>query len=184
MTIQTPLPGTLAPADTGDIYRNGRFEPDEWLRVPDDAPIPHGGSSLLSVKRFLTAVEQGSLGNGLVGVVVEPADRIADLVPHLDRLSVVAIAFPKFSDGRGFSHAALLARHGFTGEIRAIGNVLIDQVDYMGRLGFTAFEVRHGVTRRYLAEGKNPSPRLYYQPAVITEPPAGTRPWLRQSRDR
>lgn len=184
MTIQTPLTASLASAETGDIYRNGRFEPDEWTLVADDAPLPNGGRALVSVRRFLTVVEDGSLGNGPVGVVVEPADRIADLVPHLDRLSVVAIAFPKFSDGRGFSHAALLARHGFTGEIRAVGNVLIDQVDYMGRLGFTAFEVRHHVTRRYLSEGRNPSPRLYYQPAVIAEPPAGTRPWLRQSKDR
>ncbi len=88
--------------------------------------------------------------------------------------------FPKFNDGRGFSHAALLVRAGFRGELRAIGNVLIDQLTMMRRVGFTAFSVVHPVTRRYLSEGRNPNPTRFYQPAALPEPPAGTRPFLRR----
>lgn len=183
MTIQTPIT-----APHGDIearvFRAGRFGPDDWVRVGDDEPVPAGRRALLSVRRFLAETEAGTLANRDVGVVLEPADRVADIVPHLGRLSVVAVDFPKFSDGRGFSHAALLARHGFRGELRAVGNVLIDQFDAMRRLGFNAFEVTHAVTRRYLSEGRNPAPRHYYQPSVIPEPPAGTRPWLRRAEDR
>jgi uncharacterized protein (DUF934 family) len=183
MTIQTPLtvPGAVAAAE---VYRDGRFGPDDWVRLDDEAPLPEGGRAILSVRRFLAEADSGTLGNRPVGVIVEPADRVSDIVPHLGRLSVIAVNFPKFSDGRGFSHAALIARHGFAGELRAVGNVLIDQIDYMRRLGFTAFEVRHAVTRRYLSEGRNPAPRHYYQPAVISEPPVGTRPWLRRAGDR
>jgi uncharacterized protein (DUF934 family) len=182
MTIQSSvLPVTV---DSHDVYRAGRFEEDRWSRLADDAPLPPEGRVLLSVRRFLEDAAAGAIGNRPVGVVIEPADRVADLVPYLDRLSVIAIDFPKFSDGRGFSHAALIGRHRFAGELRAIGNVLIDQMEFMKRLGFNAFEISHPVTRRYLAEGRNPAPKHYYQPAVISEPPAGTRPWLRRAGDR
>ena len=77
-----------------------------------------------------------------------------------------------------------LARLGFAGEVRAIGNVLIDQIDFMRRVGITAFEVSHAVTRRYLEAGKDPAPGLYYQPSVRAEPPAGTRPWARRKAAR
>ncbi|HUG61336.1 MAG TPA: DUF934 domain-containing protein [Methylomirabilota bacterium] len=186
MTIQTPLAPTVTapPVPHDDVYRDGRFQPDDWARLADDAPLPPEGRVLLSVRRFLDDMAAGAIGNRPVGVIVAPADRVGDLVPHLDRLAVIAVDFPKFSDGRGFSHAALIARHGFSGELRAVGNVLIDQVTFMQRLGFVSFEVRHAVSRRYLSEGRNPSPKHYYQPAVISEPPVGTRPWLRRAKDR
>ena len=183
MTLQT-LPTAPAATAAADVFRDGAFRPDDWARLADDAPIPPEGRVLLPLRRFLAEADALSGDNRPLGVVVAPADRVADLVPHLSRLEVVAIDFPKFSDGRGFSHAALIARHGFAGEVRAVGNVLIDQIDYMKRLGFTAFVVTHPVSRRYLSEGRNPSPRHYYQPSVISEPPVGTRPWLRLSGDR
>lgn len=174
MTIQTTI-------TAADVFRNGGFEPDDWRRAADDDALPAEGKAFLSVKRFLAEVEAGTLGNRPVGVVLEPADRVRDLVPHLDRLSAIAIHFPKFNDGRGFSHAAQIARTAWRGELRAIGNVLIDQVGYMKRLGFNAFEVHHPVTRRYLTEGRDPAPKHYYQPSVRSEPPSGTRPWLRRA---
>lgn len=184
MTIQASLSPATAVAGSPDVFRAGRFETDDWSRIDDAAPLPPEGRVLLSPRRFLADLAAGTIGNRPVGVVVGPADRVADLVPHFGRLSVIAVDFPKFNDGRGFSHAALLARYGYAGEIRAIGNVLIDQVDFMTRLGFTALQVDHAVTRRYLTEGRNPAPTYYYQPSVINEPPAGTRPWLRRAKDR
>jgi len=180
MTIRTTIT-TAEPATEGaDVWRNGRFEPDGWRRLADDEAIPAEGGVLLPVARFLGEAAADTLGNKPVGVVVGPADRVRDLVPHFDRLAVIAVDFPKYNDGRGFSHATLLRRAGYAGELRAVGNVLIDQVTMMRRVGFDALEVRHAVTRRYLAEGRDPAPALYYQPATAVEAPVGTRPWLRR----
>lgn len=180
MTVQNTITVDIAEPD---VWRNGRFESDGWRRLADDDPIPSDGQVILSVRRFVAEATAGTVGNRPLGVLLEPADKVVDLVPHLHLLSVVAIDFPKYNDGRGFSHAAQLARHGFRGEVRAVGNVLIDQITFMKRLGFTAFQVSHAVTRRYLIQNKDPAPKHYYQPSVRSEPPAGTRPWLRRAAD-
>lgn len=176
MTMQTTIAEQAVPAD---VFRNGRFEPDAWRPLAAEEAIPAEGGVLLPVARYLAEAAAGTLGNKPVGVVVAPADRVRDLLPHLDAIPVIAVDFPKFSDGRGFSHAALLVRAGFRGELRAVGNVLIDQVTMMRRMGFNAFAITHMLTRRYLSEGRDPAPKRYYQPAAAAEVPAGTRPWLR-----
>ena len=61
------------------------------------------------------------------------------LIPYLDRLALIEIAFPTFRDGRGYSAASLLREAGYKGELRAAGDVLIDQVAHMRRCGFDAF---------------------------------------------
>ncbi len=74
-----------------------------------------------------------------LGVTDEPAE-IADDLPQL---ALVSVDFPKFTDGRGYSTARLLReRYGYTGELRAIGDVLYDQLFFMKRCGFDAFALR------------------------------------------
>ena len=83
------------------------------------------------------------LARGNVAVWLAGSDDPTAIVPWLDRLPLVAVDFPKFTDGRGFSIAYLLrSRLGWRGELRAIGDVLPDQVFYMQRVGFDAFAVR------------------------------------------
>lgn len=72
-------------------------------------------------------------------VRIEPGDDARDLLPHLGRLRLVEVNFPSHTDGRGFSAARLLREHGYTGELRAVGDVLVDQLRYMRRCGFDAF---------------------------------------------
>jgi uncharacterized protein (DUF934 family) len=72
-------------------------------------------------------------------VRLEPDDDARALIPFLDRLSLIEIAFPKFRDGRGYSSARILREAGFTGELRAQGDVLVDQIAYMKRCGFDSF---------------------------------------------
>lgn len=164
-------------SSTADIYRAGRFEPNDFAIAAED----NGGDGLILPLAALRATLDGnSLGNRRLGLLFSPADRFEDVVPLLGQIAIVAVDFPKFSDGRGFSHAARLVRAGFTGEIRAVGDVLIDEIPLMRRVGFTAFEVSNETARRYLAEGRDPSPSLHYQPGAVAEPPAGTRPWLRR----
>lgn len=72
-------------------------------------------------------------------VRLEPGDDARALIPFLDRLALIEIAFPKFRDGRGYSSARILREAGYTGELRAQGDVLIDQIAFMRRCGFDSF---------------------------------------------
>ncbi len=72
-------------------------------------------------------------------VRIEPGDDARALIPYLDQLSLVEITFPKFRDGRGYSSARILREAGYTGEMRAQGDVLIDQIAFMRRCGFDSF---------------------------------------------
>ena len=69
---------------------------------------------------------------------IEPGDDARALLPHLDRLALIDISFPAFGDGRGYSSARILREAGYTGELRASGDVLIDQLSHMRRCGFDA----------------------------------------------
>ncbi|WP_271077175.1 DUF934 domain-containing protein [Aurantiacibacter sp. MUD61] len=72
-------------------------------------------------------------------VRIEPGDDARELLPHLARIRLIEVNFPTFADGRGYSAARLLREHGYTGELRAVGDVLVDQLAYMRRCGFDAF---------------------------------------------
>lgn len=180
-------PTALVPAapptrqSTPDVFRNGRFEPNDRSIIADDAGIPSDGKAFVPYARALAWLAAEPAANSAIGVVLGPGDDVSALVPVLDRVDAIAIDFPKFTDGRGFSQAVRLARGGFKGELRAIGDVLIDQIAFMTRVGISAFEVRHAVTRRYLRDGRNPKPMLHLQPSVRAETAAGARPWARRT---
>lgn len=78
-------------------------------------------------------------GSNATAVRVEPGDDVRALLPHLDRLTLVEVAFPAFRDGRGYSSARILREAGYAGELRAAGDVLADQVPFMKRCGFSSF---------------------------------------------
>jgi phosphoadenosine phosphosulfate reductase len=168
-----------------DVYRKGGFEPDTWPQLAPEDPVPPGGGVLLSKTRYMAEREAIAASNAVVGVVLEPNDRLEDLGEDLDRIPVVAVKFPKFADGRAFSLARLLRdRYGFKGEIRATGDVLLDLIPHMARVGIDAFVVEHGPTRAHLAEGKLPIVPYYYQPASDhADPVSAKRPWLRRPAD-
>jgi uncharacterized protein (DUF934 family) len=72
-------------------------------------------------------------------VRLEPDDDARTLIPFLDRLTLIEVAFPKYRDGRGYSSARILREAGYTGELRAQGDVLVDQIAFMRRCGFDSF---------------------------------------------
>jgi len=72
-------------------------------------------------------------------VRIEPGDDARDLLPHLDRIALVEVNFPAYTDGRGYSAARILRESGYAGELRAVGDVLIDQLSHMRRCGFDSF---------------------------------------------
>lgn len=87
------------------------------------------------------AVTVGSFADqtNATAVRVEPGDDARELLPHLDRLRLIEVNFPAFTDGRGYSSARVLREAGFDGEIRAVGDVTIDMLSHMRRCGFDAF---------------------------------------------
>ncbi|MDP3551772.1 MAG: DUF934 domain-containing protein [Novosphingobium sp.] len=72
-------------------------------------------------------------------VRIEPGDDARALLPHLDRIALVEVNFPAYTDGRGYSAARILREHGYAGELRAVGDVLLDQLSHMRRCGFDSF---------------------------------------------
>lgn len=72
-------------------------------------------------------------------VRLEPGEDARALIPYLDRLALIEVAFPAFRDGRGYSAARILREAGYAGELRAQGDVLVDQLAYMKRCGFDSF---------------------------------------------
>lgn len=93
----------------------------------DETKAGSNEKAILNIDGFLAAVAESDASE--LGVLINPADDVMRLQPYLERIALVAVAFPAFSDGRSFSHASLLrSRLGYQGEIRAVGDVLIDPI--------------------------------------------------------
>ncbi|MGO4450913.1 DUF934 domain-containing protein [Phyllobacterium sp. TAF24] len=118
--------------------------------------------------------------NRRIGVSVAPGESIDPLLPLLGSIPVIALQFPAFNDGRSYSKAEVLKdRHQFQGELRAVGDVLIDQVAYMLRTGFDTLKVTHAVTLTRLADHNLHDTPVYYQPGRGSHTKAGTYSWRR-----
>lgn len=169
------------PDPSGPIWRDGAFHADQWREVPDESALPDA-AAIVSKRRWLAERKELDGRNAPLGLLISAGETVDDIAGDLARFALVALSFPKFSDGRAFSTARLLReKHGFTGELRAVGNVLADQIPFMHRVGFDSFEVTNAPTRRALAEGRLAEVTLHYQPTAGAEQAVGTRPWLRRS---
>ena len=109
---------------------------DPWTHVIGDAPAPQG-SIIVPAARWATGEFEGRT----IGVCFPSHQNPADDMPAILDLPVIAIEFPKFADGRGYSYARQLRARGYTGQIRAVGDILRDQLLNLWRCGFDAFEV-------------------------------------------
>ncbi|HEX2255121.1 MAG TPA: phosphoadenylyl-sulfate reductase [Afifellaceae bacterium] len=165
-----------------DVWKDGAFREDEWIVLGAEEEEPPAGQAVIVPLARLLAERERFLGrNDRLGILVAAGEDVRQAADLLDRLSVVALDFPKFSDGRNMSTARRLREQlSFSGEVRAVGDVLADQIPLMRRCGIDAFVVKHEPTRRILAEGRLAEMRRYYQPVGTGgEVPAGTRPWAR-----
>ena len=127
------------------LLRDGALAEDPWVAVDDDAPLPAAGTPIVSLARWQRERDILRARNGALGVRLPNAASVAAIADDLDRLALVALEFPKFNDGRAFSQARQLReRYGYGGEVRATGQVLRDQLLFMTRCGFDAFEIAKG----------------------------------------
>ena len=162
------------------LYKNGAFVDDRWRALPEGEAAPVSGHAIFPFDWWRE--ERGAFdgSNVPLGVRVEPGADLAEIAADIKRFSVIALVFPKFGDGRAFSLARLLReRYGYEGELRAVGEVLSDQIQLMQRCGFDAFEVTDAITEKALRAGRIPGVAHFYQPSERKEVPVGSRPWTR-----
>jgi uncharacterized protein (DUF934 family) len=171
MSEPAPLLAPLRPVSTeARLWKSGVFAADLWRVIADDAAIPIDGHAIVTLKRW-RAEQPQLLARGLpVGVRVEAADILDPATDNLDRLAVIALAFAKFTDGRAYSTARRLREQwGYKVELRATGDVLLDQLPLMLRAGFDAFEIVNAPTIAALQTAPVPAVRHVYQRSVTTD---------------
>ena len=128
------------------LIRNGEIVDDGWQWVDAgeaglSVRLAAGGRFVLPLAAWL--VHRASLDPACAGVWLGPDDEPESVLPWLADIPLIAIRFPVFTDGRGYSLARLLrTRHGYTGELRAVGDVLRDQLYFLQGCGFDAFQLR------------------------------------------
>ena len=124
------------------IIRNREIVDDDWVHVADDGEI--AARPIVTLARYAKGPDELLRSVAALGVRIT-SDKLPTDIPELSRLALIAIEFPRFTDGRGYSIARQLRdRYQFRGELRAVGWVLRDQLFYMWRCGFNAFEIQPG----------------------------------------
>lgn len=119
------------------LLRNGALSQDTRTLAVEGEPVVE--DAVIPAKRFAAEREALLAHNAPLALRLEPDDDPLALADVLDRVSLIEVSFPKYTDGRGYSTAQLLRRRmGYKGELRAVGHVLRDQLGYMVRAGFDA----------------------------------------------
>lgn len=160
------------------LIRDGRLAEDPWSNVADGAPLPAAGPVVIALTRWRDEREALIAGGRPLGIRLEndqPPALIGDDIGHFD---LVVLDFPKFTDGRAYSQARTLReRYRFTGEIRATGQVLRDQLALMQRCGFDGFEIADEKAAESWAQ-------VAGEISVRYQPAADGRAWASALRER
>lgn len=144
------------------------FRDDEW-RHGEDAEALISNSKVILPLQVVFGLDAQTRGNAKarLGVLLMPGDPVETIADLLGDLALIALSFPAFNDGRSFSKAEILRRrYGFDRTVRAVGQVLIDQLPHMLRVGFDEFEVSHPLLLKRLEEGRLDGLPLYSQPSA------------------
>ncbi len=160
------------------LIKDGRVAEDPWLRLEDDTQLEPGTAVIISLERWRAERETLAGRNAPLGLWLKSDQSPVEVAEDLVHFDLVALEFPKFNDGRAFSYARLLReRYGFTGEVRAVGEVLQDQLLFMQRCGFNALAIAaDDALDRWLAAVGEIS--VWYQPT------ADGRPFAMSLRER
>jgi uncharacterized protein (DUF934 family) len=117
------------------LIKQGSIIDDAWIPLNPDIALPAPGQICNLVQWLQLANKRGS------GVLLEADQEPAPLFKYLEHIALVVVSFPMFTDGRGFSYARELREHGYKGELRAGGHIIRDQLTYLRRCGFDAFQL-------------------------------------------
>jgi len=158
------------------LIKDDQLIEDPWISVINGDVLPLEQCIIVDLERWQAARQELIARNGRLGIRLkndQPPALIAEDLAHFD---LIALEFPVFKDGRAFSHARLLReRHGFGGELRAVGQVLRDQLVFMRRCGFDSLEVADEKVLDAWRRAKREI-SVFYQPAT------DRRPWVANLR--
>lgn len=163
------------------LWTQEGFREDDWRHAETAEALAGNARVILPLGEFLALDEQTrQTAADRLGVLLQPAEKVEEIAPWLSSLALVALAFPAFNDGRSYSKAELLRRrYRYEGTIRAVGQVLIDQIPLMIRTGFIEFEVSHPTALKRLEEGRLNGIPFHYQPTAKPARSAGKYSWRR-----
>lgn len=170
------------------LLKNNVIVPDTWVQAADDMAIAPDTDVVVSFARLLKEWESLSKHQGRLGVVFGNADRAEALSLFLPKVSLIILPFPAFVDGRAYSIARQIREFGYRGELRATGNVLPDQLQFMIQVGFDAFEISDRFPLAQWQQGAKQMSLAYQrglfrrgaEAEVWTERHADAEPWLEQ----
>lgn len=139
------------------LYNHQGLITDPWQRAAVQASQGTTGTVVLVALGELAEKGEALFNNGhIVGVEVETDTELDVLAPYVERLGLISVRFDTFKDGRGFTLGRLIReRLGFTGELRAAGDILLDQVPFLLRVGFSTFELAESTPEAQVDEALN-----------------------------
>lgn len=163
------------------LWARDGFREDEYSLADDLEQAGDAPAVILPLDAWLALDEElRRISNRRIGVLVAAGDLIDPLLPWLEHIPLIALQFPAYTDGRSYSKAELLKqRYGYAGELRGVGDVLIDQVVLMLRAGFDTLQVTNPVAQRRLAENNLVDTPGYYQPGRGSQRQSGAFAWRR-----
>jgi uncharacterized protein (DUF934 family) len=154
------------------LIKGGRMSLDPFHSVGAEGELPADGDVLVSLARWQAQREELLRRPGRIGVKLASDQPPALIASDLGHFALVALEFPAFRDGRAYSYARLLREQfGYTGEIRAVGDVLLEQLHFMVRAGFDAFELDSADPEADFATAVGEF-SVWYQPATDDRPSA------------
>lgn len=167
------------PEQTVKLWKDQAFVEDVWRHAETDDGQSH---VIIPLAAWLgLSADQRKAGSNRVGVLIAPGEKLDTIVEDLANLPLIALSFPAYNDGRSHSKAALLkSRHGFTGEVRAVGDVLVDQIPLLLRNGFDTLEVKNPVAIKRLEEHRSTAVNIFYQPATSPSAKGEGYSWRRK----
>lgn len=148
------------------LIKDGRIVADDWVPVPDGAPLATDAPVIVSLARWRAEREALLAEDRPLGVRLAGDTPVDEIVGDLPRLSLIAVEFPAITDGRGYTLGRLLReRYGFEGELRAVGDLVRDVYPFLHRCGFDAVEARNEEDARAWEESLA-AVSVAYQPAA------------------
>jgi uncharacterized protein (DUF934 family) len=148
------------------LIKRGQRVDDPWTVVAEDDPIPAEGPVIVTLEQWRSKRDDLIARGSGVGVLLHSDEPPSNLEGDLAHLDVIALEFPTFRDGRAYSYARILRDNmGYEGEVRAVGDVLLEQLHYMDRVGFDTFDVKsEDAVQAWITAGKDMS--VWYQPGA------------------
>ena len=153
------------------MLSHGAVADNNWTVLQQPVASIPAGDILVPLNYWLEHRVELKQQSGQVGVWLDSDEEVESLADDLPQLPVVALNFPKFVDGRGFSSARLLRdRYDYQGEVRAIGNIIQDQLFMLQRCGFSQFSLANDIDLEAAAKSLNDFSDGYQTAADQAEP--------------